>query len=197
MTRDRPTENGVTRWAWRWCLRRSGRRPRSWRRPRVGSATTARPRSPGCPTRCPAARAPAPPAPSPARGRPGSVAGRPAPTPRPRACARPPTPGPRPTTPTPPAWRRWRARGCSEVVTIAQLESWQPARLSSIADDLNTHRSKLVDLQDEIDDGRPPASWVGVDSFYAEQKHTELAERLVDDVAEIATVISALDTAAT
>ena len=83
------------------------------------------------------------------------------------------------------------------MVTIAQLESWQPARLSSIADDLNTRRSKLVDLQDEIDDGRPPASWVGVDSFYAEQKHTELAERLVDDVAVIATVISALDTAAT
>ncbi|MET1058562.1 MAG: DUF6571 family protein [Nocardioides sp.] len=83
------------------------------------------------------------------------------------------------------------------MVTIAQLESWKPERLSSIADDLNTRRGKLVDLQDELDAGKPPASWVGADSYYAEQKHLELAEQIVDDVAEIATVISALDTAAT
>ena len=83
------------------------------------------------------------------------------------------------------------------MVTIAQLETWKPEKLSTIADQLNTHRSKLVDLQDELDDGKPPSSWVGVDSFYAEQKHTELAEQIVDDVAEISTVISALDTAAT
>ena len=83
------------------------------------------------------------------------------------------------------------------MVTIAQLETWKPEKLSTIADQLNTHRSKLVDLQDELDDGKPPTSWVGADSYYAEQKHTELAEQIVDDVAEIATVISALDTAAT
>ena len=82
-------------------------------------------------------------------------------------------------------------------MTIAQLETWKPERLSTIADQLNTHRSKLVDLQDELDDGRPPTSWVGADSYYAEQKHAELGEQIVDDVAEIATVISALDTAAT
>ena len=83
------------------------------------------------------------------------------------------------------------------MVSIAQLESWQPEKLTSVADDLNAKRGKLVDLQDELVGGRPPSSWVGADSHYAEQKHDELGDQLVDDVAEIAGVITALDTAAT
>lgn len=81
------------------------------------------------------------------------------------------------------------------MVTIAQLESWQPDTLATIADDLNTHRGTLVDLNDEVRDARPPSSWVGADSFYAEEKHDQLAADIVDDVAEIAAVINALDTA--
>jgi hypothetical protein len=81
------------------------------------------------------------------------------------------------------------------MVTVSQVKEWNADRLGRIADELHTRRSALTDLADEVTAGRPPASWVGGASVYAEQDHDQLAHRLTDQVAELNLVISALDTA--
>ncbi|MFC7493145.1 MULTISPECIES: hypothetical protein [unclassified Nocardioides] len=81
------------------------------------------------------------------------------------------------------------------MVTIDQLKEWDADRLGVVADELHTRRGTLTDLADEVDAGRPPSSWVGGASVYAEQDHDQLATRLTDQVAELNMVISALDTA--
>lgn len=81
------------------------------------------------------------------------------------------------------------------MVTIDQLKQWDADRLGRVADELHDRRSALTDLADEVTAGRPPASWVGGASVYAEQDHDRLANQLTDQVAELNMVISALDTA--
>ncbi|KRF15426.1 hypothetical protein ASG90_12060 [Nocardioides sp. Soil797] len=81
------------------------------------------------------------------------------------------------------------------AVTIKVLKSWKPARLTEISDQLNLDRKGMVDLQDELDGGEPPTGWVGADHYAAVKTHRKLYDDLVDDVAEIAKVIGALDTA--
>ena len=81
------------------------------------------------------------------------------------------------------------------MVTVDQLKAWNADQLGRIADELHDRRSALTDLADEVTAGRPPASWVGGASVYAEQDHDRLAHRLTDQVAELNLVISALDTA--
>lgn len=81
------------------------------------------------------------------------------------------------------------------MVTVDQLKQWDGDRLGRVADELHDRRSALTDLADEVAAGRPPASWVGGASVYAEQAHDRLANRLTDQVAELNLVISALDAA--
>ena len=81
------------------------------------------------------------------------------------------------------------------MVTVSQVKEWNADQLGRIADELHTRRGALTDLADEVTAGRPPASWVGGASVYAEQDHDRLADRLTDQVAELNLVISALDTA--
>ena len=81
------------------------------------------------------------------------------------------------------------------MVTVGQLKEWNADQLGRIADELHDRRSALTDLADEVDAGRPPVSWVGGASVYAEQAHDRLANQLTDQVAELNLVISALDTA--
>ncbi len=81
------------------------------------------------------------------------------------------------------------------MVTVDQLKEWDADRLGVVADELHSRRSALTDLSGELDTGRPPGSWVGGASVYAEQKHDLLANQLTDQVAELNLVISALDTA--
>ena len=81
------------------------------------------------------------------------------------------------------------------MVTIDQLKQWDADRLGRVADELHDRRSALTDLADEVTAGRPPVSWVGGASVYAEQDHDKLANQLTDQVAELNMVISAIDTA--
>lgn len=81
------------------------------------------------------------------------------------------------------------------MVTIAQLKEWRPEKLSSLADTLNGHRQKLTYLQEDIDDGRPPKSWIGGDAENARTEHQKLASDIYDDVAELTAVIEAIDLA--
>lgn len=81
------------------------------------------------------------------------------------------------------------------MVTIAQLKSWKPDGLVSLADTLNVHRRELTYLQDEVDDGKPPKSWIGGDASAATNQHNRLASDIYDNVAELVGVINALDVA--
>ncbi|MER7559219.1 hypothetical protein ABTZ46_19905 [Nocardioides sp. NPDC126508] len=81
------------------------------------------------------------------------------------------------------------------MVTIAQLKTWKPEKLSSLADTLNVHRRELTYLQDELDEGKPPKSWIGGDASAATNQHNRIAADLYDNVAELVGVINALDAA--
>lgn len=81
------------------------------------------------------------------------------------------------------------------MVTVDQLREWDADRLGVVADDLHDRRRALTDLSGELDSGRPPGSWVGGASVYAEREHDRLAGVLTDQVAELNLVISSLDTA--
>ncbi|WZH51340.1 MAG: hypothetical protein PIR53_15110 [Nocardioides alkalitolerans] len=82
------------------------------------------------------------------------------------------------------------------MVDIDTLLSWKPTDLSAVGDRLNEDRRTLLDLQDEVDDGYPPSTWTGDGSTSARTNHTRLRDDLNDLVAEIAPVITAIDTAA-
>lgn len=82
------------------------------------------------------------------------------------------------------------------MVTIADLESWEPSKITAVADNLSTRRNALTGLQGEVDAGKPPTSWVGSDSVSAEVSHNSLVNELTDQVGELAGVIAALDAAA-
>lgn len=83
------------------------------------------------------------------------------------------------------------------MVTMSQLTSWNPAALSTAADQLLTIKKAFVDLQDEIDGGRPPTSWKGDDADAATKRHSVLRDDLNDLAAPLAQIIAALDAAET
>lgn len=83
------------------------------------------------------------------------------------------------------------------MVSPSQLASWQPARLSEIAEAVVGHRRSLTGLHDDLDAGRPPASWTFEDATAARTEHDRLSSALATQVAETTGVIEALDAAAT
>ncbi|WP_203668950.1 hypothetical protein [Cellulomonas pakistanensis] len=83
------------------------------------------------------------------------------------------------------------------MVSPSQLASWQPARLSEIAESVVAHRRALTGLHDDLDAGRPPASWTLGDAASARAEHGRLSDALATQVAETTGVIEALDAAAT
>lgn len=82
------------------------------------------------------------------------------------------------------------------MVDIDTLLSWNPDGLAAVGDELNATRRSLLDLQDEIWDGRPTSTWVGEAAESARTSHDQRRDALNDLVAEIAPVIMAIDTAA-
>jgi hypothetical protein len=82
------------------------------------------------------------------------------------------------------------------MVSPSQLASWQPARLTEIAEEVLRNRRVLTGLHDELDRGAPPASWTFADAEQARSTHRALAEQLATQVSETVGVIEALDTAA-
>lgn len=81
------------------------------------------------------------------------------------------------------------------MTTIDELLGWDPAALGTAAEGLNADRKALVDLQDEMDAGRPPTTWQGQAATAAGESHDKLYDRLADLVAAVSPVVGALDTA--
>jgi len=71
------------------------------------------------------------------------------------------------------------------VVTIAELLEWRPDSLSGLADELFASRRTLVRLQDEIDTGKPPASWDAPATPSATSEYDDLRQRLSDIAAQV------------
>lgn len=83
------------------------------------------------------------------------------------------------------------------MVTMAELESWQPKRLNEVADDLRRREGAAKDLQDELNGGRPPEGWQDdFNSDGARQKHRALRDRMNDIAASISLLIAELEVAA-
>lgn len=83
------------------------------------------------------------------------------------------------------------------MVSPSQLASWQPAKLSEIAEQVLAHRRSLTGLHDDLDAGAPPASWTFTDATRARAEHHRLSGLLATQVSETVGVVEALDTAAT
>lgn len=81
------------------------------------------------------------------------------------------------------------------MTTVAELQSWKPGSLGTLADTLSQKRKKLVDLQDEIDGAEPPPTWVAGSASKARTTHEKLRLRLLDLAAEVADVTVNLDDA--
>lgn len=82
------------------------------------------------------------------------------------------------------------------MVSPTELASWQPAKLTEIAEAILGHRRILTALDDDLVDGRPPASWTFADAAAAKAEHDRLTDLLATQVSETTGVIDALDTAA-
>lgn len=83
------------------------------------------------------------------------------------------------------------------MVSPSQLASWQPARLSEIAESVLAHRRALTALDDDLESGKPPASWTFTDATAARAEHHRLTGLLTTQVSETVGVVDALDAAAT
>lgn len=79
------------------------------------------------------------------------------------------------------------------MATLADVLSWDAGRLSSTAARLASSRSRLVDLQDEIDGAKPPLSWQAGAAIPARELHERLRLRLNDLAAEVSDVDMALE----
>jgi hypothetical protein len=79
------------------------------------------------------------------------------------------------------------------MTSIATVLSWKPDQLSGVVDDLIACRRTLVDLQDELDAGAPPASWISAAAALARPAHQELGADLADLVAEISMVLTSIE----
>ncbi len=83
------------------------------------------------------------------------------------------------------------------MVTPNQLRSWRPDLVQEISDDIAANRSVLIRQSDELAAGRVPTSWTFQSAVAAQVAHQRLADALAVQVAEAATVVAALDAAAT
>ena len=83
------------------------------------------------------------------------------------------------------------------MTTISTVLAWRPADLDPVAEGLVARRRTLVDLQDELDAGRPPTTWNSGAATRARTAHEGLRHRLADLVAEVSAVTTALDTGRT
>ncbi len=81
--------------------------------------------------------------------------------------------------------------------SIHTVLDWRPAELDGVAEAMTQRRRALLDLQDELDGGRPPGTWVSAAATAARTEHGDLQLRLADLVAEVSTVVAALDTGRT
>jgi hypothetical protein len=81
------------------------------------------------------------------------------------------------------------------MVSPSQLASWQPARLSEIAEQVLAQRRALTGLHDDLDAGAPPSSWTFTDATRARAEHHRLSGLLATQVSETVGVVEALDTA--
>lgn len=79
---------------------------------------------------------------------------------------------------------------------IATVLGWDPDALTHAADALVAERSRLVGLQDELDAGEPPASWISAARTAAFAAHRSLADGLAQAVTEVSAVATAVDEAA-
>ncbi|MBU5423097.1 alpha/beta hydrolase family protein [Cellulomonas hominis] len=82
------------------------------------------------------------------------------------------------------------------MTSIATVLAWDVDALDRAADALAADRSRLVGLQDELDDGAPPGTWSGPASGAARAAHGRLVNRLTGTVAEVSAVAAAVDAAA-
>ncbi len=80
--------------------------------------------------------------------------------------------------------------------TPRTVQSWKPEDLETIADTLARQRSTLVTLSTDLERGKPPEGWESAEVEPARAAHRRLEDSLASQTAELATVISALDTAA-
>lgn len=83
------------------------------------------------------------------------------------------------------------------MVSPSQLASWQPAKLTEIAEAVLAHRRTLTALDDDLETGKPPASWTFTDATAARAEHHRLTGLLTTQVSETVGVVDALDAAAT
>lgn len=81
------------------------------------------------------------------------------------------------------------------MVSISTLLDWKPASLGEVADVLTRRRTRLVDLQDEIDAAEPPLTWVAGSASEARTAHEKLRLRLLDMAAEVSDAAVNLDDA--
>lgn len=79
------------------------------------------------------------------------------------------------------------------TVTIDDVLAWDPATLECVAEALNAHRRTLLGLQDELDTGAPPASWLHVAAERARTNHRRLDARILDLATEVRAVAVAID----
>ena len=82
------------------------------------------------------------------------------------------------------------------MVSPSELASWQPSLLTEIAEAVLSHRRILTALDDDLVDGRPPASWTFADAASAQAEHDRLTGVLATQVSETTGVVDALDAAA-
>lgn len=82
------------------------------------------------------------------------------------------------------------------MVSYDELMTWQPRRLASIAEQLNSDRKRLGDIGQDLHDGRPPETWTGKAARAGLESHQQVWEALESLRDPIPHVIRGLDTAA-
>lgn len=82
------------------------------------------------------------------------------------------------------------------MVSYDELMTWQPSRLTSIAEKLNDDRKRLGDIDQDLHDGRPPETWTGKAARAGLESHKQVSEALEALRDPIPHVIRGLDTAA-
>ena len=79
------------------------------------------------------------------------------------------------------------------MVSPSERAAWRPASLTEIAEAILGHRRSLTALDDDLVDGRPPASWTFADADSARSEHDRLSRLLATQVSETTGIIDALD----
>lgn len=82
------------------------------------------------------------------------------------------------------------------MVSYDELMAWQPGKLTSIAEKLNSDRKRLSDVHQDLHDGRPPGTWTGKAARAGLESHKQVSDALESLREPIPQVIRGLDTAA-